>query len=42
MVFKTGRACLWWLLGGVAARLFLEAVRGFCGGLECTEWVEKA
>ena len=41
-MFKTGRACLWWLLGGVAARFFLEPVRGFCGGLECTEWVEKA
>ena len=21
-MFKTGRACLWWLLGGVAARCF--------------------
>ena len=41
-MFRTGRACLWWLLGGVVARCFRACEGGFCGGLECTEWVEKA
>ena len=40
-MFRTGRVCFGWLLGRVAAMCFLEPVRGFCGGLECAEWVKK-
>ena len=41
-MFKTGRACLWVVVGPCGGDVFLEPERGFCGGLECTEWVEKA
>ena len=30
------------VVGPCGGDVFLEPVRGFCGGLECTEWVEKA
>ena len=30
------------VVGRCGGEVFLEPVRGFCGGLECTEWVEKA
>ena len=30
------------VVGPCGGEVFLEPVRGFCGGLECTEWVENA
>ena len=41
-MFRTGRVCLCVVVGRCGGEVFLEPVRGFCGGLECTEWVEKA
>ena len=41
-MFRTGRVCLCVVVGRCGGEVFLEPVRGFCGGLECTEWVENA
>ena len=41
-MFRTGKVCLCVVVGRCGGEVFLEPVRGFCGGLECTEWVEKA
>ena len=30
------------VVGTCGGDVFLESVRGFRGGLECAEWVEKA
>ena len=30
------------VVGQYGSEVFLEPLRGFCGGLKCAEWVEKA
>ena len=29
------------VVGQYGSEVFLEPLRGFCGGLKCAEWVEK-
>ena len=43
-MFRTGRMCLYVVVGRWGGDVFLEPVRVFAvgGGMECAEWVEKA